>query len=46
MQEVLSDCMQIEVNQLSIKATKSEKMGFVGTEKGIAEHAVALLKLG
>ena len=45
MQEVLSDCMQIEVNQLSIKATTSEKMGFVGTEKGIAAHAVALLKL-
>ena len=39
------DCMQIEVNQLSIKATTSEKMGFVGTEKGIAAHAVALLKM-
>ena len=46
MQEVLSDCMQIEVNQLSIKATTSEKMGFVGTEKGIAAYAVALLKMG
>jgi 2-C-methyl-D-erythritol 2,4-cyclodiphosphate synthase len=46
MQEVLSDCMQIEVNQLSIKATTSEKMGFVGAEKGIAAHAVALLKMG
>ena len=45
MQEVLSDCMQIEVNQLSIKATTSEKMGFIGAEKGIAAHAVALLKL-
>ena len=45
MQEVLSDCMQIEVNQLSIKATTSEKMGFVGAEKGIVAHAVALLKL-
>ena len=44
MQEVLSDCMHIEVNQLSIKATTSEKMGFVGAEKGIAAHAVALLK--
>ena len=46
MQEVLSDSMQIEVNQLSIKATTSEKMGFIGTEKGIAAHAVALLKMG
>ena len=44
MQDVLSECMQIEASQLSIKATTSEKMGFVGTEKGIAAHAVALLK--
>ena len=44
MQDILSECMQIEVNQISIKATTSEKMGFVGTEKGIAAHAVALLK--
>ena len=44
MQDVLSECMQIEVSQLSIKATTSEKMGFVGTENGIAAHAVALLK--
>ena len=45
MQEILCDCMQIEVNQLSIKATTSEKMGFVGAEKGIVAHAVALLKM-
>ena len=45
MQEVLSDCMQIKLNQLSIKATTSEKMGFVGAEKGIAAHAVVLLKI-
>lgn len=44
MQDVLSECMQIEASQLSIKATTSEKMGFVGTEKGIAAHAIALLK--
>ena len=44
MQDVLSECMQIEASQLSIRATTSEKMGFVGTEKGIAAHAVALLK--
>lgn len=44
MQDVLSECMQIEASQLSIKATTSEKMGFVGAEKGIAAHAVALLK--
>ena len=45
MQEVLSDCMKIKLNQLSIKATTSEKMGFIGAEKGIAAHAVVLLKI-
>ena len=45
MQEVLANCMSVELNQISIKATTSEKMGFVGTEKGIAAHAVALLKI-
>ena len=45
MQKVLADCMKINVNQLSIKATTSEKMGFVGKEKGIAAHVVVLLKL-
>ena len=45
MQKVLADCMKINVNQLSIKATTSEKMGFVGKEKGIAAHVVVLLKI-
>lgn len=43
MQSVLSNCMGIEENQLSIKATTSEKMGFVGKELGISAHAVALI---
>ena len=45
MQEVLSDGMKIKLNQLTIKATTSEKMGFIGAEKGIAAHAVVLLKI-
>ena len=44
MQKVLADCMKINIDQLSIKATTSEKMGFIGQEKGIAAHAVVLLK--
>lgn len=43
MQKVLADCMQIKTDQISIKATTSEKMGFVGQELGISAHAVALL---
>lgn len=44
MKTVLSECMNIDENQLSIKATTSEKMGFVGQELGVSAHAVALLK--
>ena len=43
MQSVLSKCMGIEENQLSIKATTSEKMGFVGKEMGVSAHAVVLI---
>ena len=36
--------LNIELNQISVKATTSEKMGFVGREEGITATAVALLK--
>tara|TARA_B100002051_G_C16604626_1_gene569911 strand:+ start:374 stop:850 length:477 start_codon:yes stop_codon:yes gene_type:complete len=45
MKMILCDCMKILENQLSIKATTSEKMGFVGAEKGIVAHAVVLLSV-
>ena len=35
--------MDIDVDQLSIKATTTEKLGFVGTEQGISAHAIALI---
>ena len=43
MQKVLADCMQVEQEQISIKATTTEKLGFVGREEGVSAHAVALL---
>jgi 2-C-methyl-D-erythritol 2,4-cyclodiphosphate synthase len=43
MQTVLTQCMGIEANQLSIKATTSEKMGFVGKEMGVSAHAIVLI---
>ena len=43
MQKVLADCMQVEQEQISIKATTTEKLGFVGREEGISAHAVVLL---
>ena len=37
--------MKVEPDQVNVKATTEEKLGFTGTEEGIAAHAVALLSL-
>ncbi len=44
MREVLSEVMQIEADAVSIKATTSERMGFVGREEGIAAYATVLIQ--
>jgi 2-C-methyl-D-erythritol 2,4-cyclodiphosphate synthase len=43
MQKVLAEVMEIEYDLLSIKATTTEKLGYVGTEDGVNAHAVALI---
>jgi len=32
------------VDDISIKATTNEKMGFIGREEGVVAHAVALIQ--
>jgi 2-C-methyl-D-erythritol 2,4-cyclodiphosphate synthase len=44
MQEVLANAMGVDLSQISIKATTTEKMGFVGEGKGISAYAVVLLQ--
>lgn len=39
----ISEILQSEIEDISIKATTSERMGFVGKEKGMAVHAVVLI---
>lgn len=46
MKKCLTDVMGIDEDDLSIKATTTEKLGFVGTEQGIAAHAVVLIQKG
>lgn len=43
MQVTLAEVMGIQVDQISLKATTNEKMGFIGREEGVAAHAVALI---
>lgn len=43
MKEVLAPLMQIDADDVSIKATTSEKLGFVGREEGVNAYAVALI---
>lgn len=40
----IADCIDVDIDQVSVKATTSEKMGFVGREEGIAAHSVVLIK--
>lgn len=44
MQAVLADCIGVDVEDVSIKATTTEKLGFVGREEGIAAYAVVLIE--
>lgn len=43
MKKTLASVMAIDEDQISIKATTSEKMGFVGREEGITAYATALI---
>ncbi|GAL84015.1 2-C-methyl-D-erythritol 2,4-cyclodiphosphate synthase [Sporocytophaga myxococcoides] len=43
MQEVLSEAMNIPQEDISIKATTNEKLGYIGREEGANAFAVALI---
>jgi 2-C-methyl-D-erythritol 2,4-cyclodiphosphate synthase len=44
MQETIAGILGIGLRDISIKATTTEKMGFVGREEGLVAHAVCLLQ--
>ena len=43
MKNTLADVLQIDVDDISIKATTTEKLGFVGSEEGISAYATVLI---
>lgn len=44
MQQTLAEIIGTDADNISIKATTSEKMGFVGREEGMTAYAVALIE--
>ena len=43
MQKIISGIIDIAMNDISIKATTTERMGFIGRQEGIAAYATVLL---
>ena len=44
MQKVLADCMSVNTDLVSIKATTTEKLSFVGREEGVSSYATVLIQ--
>lgn len=44
MRQNIASALECSVEQISVKATTEEKLGFTGKEEGIAAHAVCLIE--
>ncbi|MCH1436626.1 2-C-methyl-D-erythritol 2,4-cyclodiphosphate synthase [Flavobacteriales bacterium] len=44
MKKVLAEVMSVSSSQISLKATTTEKLSFVGREEGVSAYAVALVQ--
>lgn len=43
MRECLSEDLHCDINQINVKATTTEKLGYTGRKEGVAVHCVVLL---
>jgi len=43
MQKTLAEVMEVSTDDIAIKATTTEKLGFIGTQEGIAAYATVLI---
>ena len=44
MQLTLASVLKMDMEDISIKATTTEKLGFVGNEEGVTAYAVVLIQ--
>lgn len=44
MKVVLAEIMEVDIDDVSIKATTTEKLGFVGREEGVSAYATVLIQ--
>jgi len=45
MRSNLSEILKVDTSQISVKATTTDKLGFIGKEEGIGAHCIVLLEI-
>ena len=43
MKKILAACMRVDIHLVSIKATTTEELSFVGREEGVSAYATVLI---
>lgn len=44
MRKRIAEVLELEIDQVSVKATTEEKLGFTGDESGVKSYCVVLLE--
>lgn len=46
MRRNIARCLDLDISEVSVKATTNEKLGYIGRNEGAAAHAVCLIRKG